>query len=103
MVFEGQFKIGPVAYKMSVDEKDDMEAMHKVIVISNPPNYCTLCQNNSFFALDTHKASSDKGTFTYIECVCKKCGAKSNLGQYKAGGYFWKKFEKYEVSKEQNG
>ncbi len=98
MVVEANFKIGPVAYKIVVDEKNEMDSMHKAIVLANPRTYCNVCKNNQFFNFDTNKATSENGTFTYIKvrCLAKDCGAESTLGQYKTGGYFWKKFEKYE-------
>jgi len=96
-----QTTVGNVNYNYLIDEPKEMDAMHKAIVLGNPPKYCNCCSNNQYFRMDSNKATSDKGTFTYINVMCTKCFAKATLGQYKAGGYFWHKFEKYE--KDDNG
>ena len=98
MVGQVQTKLGNVSYSMTFDEKDEMETMHRMAVLGNPPQYCHACQNNQYFALDSNK---DKEGNTYINVVCKKCGAKAKLGKYKAGGYFWHKFEVYQRPGEQ--
>ena len=85
-------KVGDVVYEFIIDEKDEMEALHRAAVLGNPPQYCTDCKNNQFFRLDSNK---DKEANIYVNVVCKKCGSKSKLGRYKSGGYFWHKFEKY--------
>lgn len=84
--------IGQTKYEFLIDEKNDLEALHKAAVLGNPKTYCTLCENKEYFMLDSNK---DKEGNTYVNVVCKKCGAKSKLGLYKTGGYFWHKFEKY--------
>jgi len=84
--------LGIVSYEMEFDEKTEMETLHRAAVLGNPPNYCTECKNDKFFRLDSNK---DKEANIYINVACKKCGAKAKLGQYKAGGYFWHRFEKY--------
>jgi|TARA_Y100000034_G_scaffold19875_2_gene22618 hypothetical protein len=99
MIIKVNFNVGSNTYQITVEEQKELETLHKAIVLSNPRKYCNVCENNRFFRLDSNKAEgkgNNKGSFTYINNVCTKCGAKSNLGQYKAGGYFWKEFEKYE-------
>ena len=86
-------KIGGVEYIFNIVENDDKEALHKAIVLSNPPQYCNECQNGQYFKMDTNK---DKDGNVYINVLCTKCGAKAKLGSYKAGSFFWHKFEKYE-------
>ena len=85
-------KIGDTQYKFHVDEKDPKEALLSASVFGNTPHYCHECKNTDFFALSGNK---DKESNVYISIVCKKCGAKANLGSYKSGGFFWKRFEKY--------
>jgi len=89
-----QTKVGQVMYNFTIDENEEMKALHKAIVLSNPRRKCNEC--NSFdqakFKLDSNK---DKQGNIYVNVVCLSCGSKSKLGQYKAGGYFWHKFEKY--------
>jgi hypothetical protein len=92
MIIKANLKIGNTNLQYEIDEKDEMEALHKAIVLSEVPRYCNVCQNNQLFKLDSNK---DKEGNCYVNVRCK-CGAKAKLGRYKAGGYFWHKFEKYE-------
>ena len=78
--------------QIELDEQNEMLAIHKAIILGNPPKYCQVCQNKEFFKLDSNK---DKEGNVYINVMCK-CGAKAKLGQYKTGGYFWHKFEVYQ-------
>ena len=103
MKITSQVKIGRADYTMEFDERDDLEALHQAAVLSNPIRKCNVCGNvvPERFKLDSNK---DKEGNIYINVVCggknedtgEFCGAKSKLGQYKAGGYFWHKFEKWE-------
>ena len=84
--------LGGVAYQFIIDEKSEMDALHKAAVLGNMPMYCNECKNTEKFKLDSNK---DKEGNTYVNVVCMSCFAKAKLGQYKTGGYFWHKFEKY--------
>jgi hypothetical protein len=84
-------KINNVIYEFKIDERNEMEALNKAAVLGNPPRYCNECKNKEIFKLDSNK---DKEGNIYVNILCK-CGAKSKLGQYKTGGFFWHKFEKY--------
>ena len=78
--------------RLEISEQKEMETLHKAIVLSEPRNYCNLCQNKSNFYLTTNK---DKEGNVYVNNKCGQCGARSKLGQYKTGGYFWREFELY--------
>lgn len=80
-------------YTFHIDDGKDLEALHRAAVFGNPPQYCNECKNNQHFKLDSNK---DKEANIYVNVICRKCGAKAKLGQYKAGGYFWRSFEKYQ-------
>ena len=82
--------------ELHIEEQKEMETLHKAIVLSNPRRFCNVCQSRGPFYLTTNKSTTDEGTFTYINYKCASCGAKSRLGQYKAGGYFWNDFVKYD-------
>lgn len=86
--------VGKVNYDFEIEDQKEMEGLHKAIVLGNPPKYCHVCTNgeNEYFVLDSNK---DKEGNIYVNVVCthKGCFAKAKLGQYKAGGYFWHKFE----------
>jgi RNase P subunit RPR2 len=78
---------------LEIDERDEMETLSKAIVLANPRRQCNECGNTEGFYLTSNK---DKEGNVYINVKCPKCGARSKLGQYKAGGYFWHDYEKYE-------
>lgn len=85
--------IGDSQYKFKFDEKDPKETLLLASIFGETPKYCHECSNNQYFGLGANK---DKEGNIYVYITCKKCFAKANLGSYKTGGYFWKKFEKYE-------
>lgn len=89
-------KVGRVEYNFEVEDQKEMETLHKAVVLGNPPTYCQECKNNNpdHFSMDSNK---DKEGNVYVNVVCthEGCFAKAKLGQYKAGGFFWHKFEKY--------
>jgi len=86
--------MGGVAYELTVDEKDEMDALHKAIVLSNPRTYCASCNTNILPEDVRMTTNKDKEGNTYVN-MKHRCGARSKLGQYKTGGYFWHDFEKY--------
>lgn len=87
-----KFKYGFTVYEFEIDEKDEMETLHKSIVLGNPPDKCDNCQNEEGFYFTSNKDTEGN---TYVNTKCPKCGARAKLGQYKAGGYFWRRFELY--------
>ena len=93
MKIECQLKMGQADYKFIIDEKEDMEALHKAIVLTNPRHKCNVCGNTEGLYFASNK---DKEGNTYVNVVCPKCGAKSKLGRYKTGGYFWREFSRYQ-------
>lgn len=89
-------QIGKTIFIFEIDEKDEMEAMSKAGVLAMMPDKCGLCGKDNV-SLSSNKA---KG-YTFVKVVCKECDARSQLGQYKEGGYFWKSWEKYQSSQPQ--
>ena len=87
--------MGGVELIIHIDEQNEKEALHKACVFGNPRTYCELCDNSGRdnFLLISNK---DKEGNIYVNTLCKGCGAKSKLGSYKTGGYFWHRFEKWE-------
>lgn len=103
MVAKVAVKVGNASYEFSIDEGKEMEILNKIITLGNPPRYCNVCKNNTYFALDTNK-DKEGNIYVNVKCLGKGCFAKAKLGQYKTGGFFWHSFEKYvkdsEVNKE---
>ena len=93
MIAKANVKIGGVAYQFEFDEKEEINTLHKIIVLTNPKKKCNECGD---FGLDSKHlvTNKDKDGNTYINLKCK-CGARSKLGQYKSGGYFWHDYELY--------
>jgi len=90
--------LGNVNYCFEIEEKTEIETLHKIAVLGNPPMFCDECGANKpeQFKLTSNK---DSEANTYVNVECSECGAKAKLGLYKSGGYFWHKFAKY-VKKE---
>lgn len=76
---------------LEIEERDSMDTLHLAIALAYPKTRCNECGATEGFYLTSNK---DKEGNTYVNLKCK-CGARSKLGQYKAGGYFWHDFEKY--------
>lgn len=87
-------EMGGVHYTFEIEERGEIDTLHKAAVLSNPRAKC-ICGD---VGLLTKKLISNKDAEgnTYVNVVCTKCGAKSKLGLYKTGGYFWREYEKYE-------
>jgi len=97
MKIQVQTRLDDVIYTFFIDEKDEKESLHRAAVLGNPPQYCHECKNDKYFKLQSNK---DKEGNIYVNLRCQQCGATAKLGEYKAGGYFWHKFEQY---KKKNG
>jgi hypothetical protein len=78
--------------EVEIEEKDEMETLHKAIVLTHPRTRCDACGNTENFYLVSNKDTEGN---TYVNYKCGKCKATSKLGQYKAGGYFWREYEEY--------
>jgi hypothetical protein len=91
MIGKVKFTVGNAEYTLEIEGSDDVVTLHKLIALGNPPTLCDVCGKQGNVSLDTNK---DKDGNTYINVKCD-CSAKAKLGQYKAKGYFWHKFEKY--------
>jgi hypothetical protein len=88
-------KIGTVEYVFEVDEKTELDTLHKISVLANPPDVCNECKNSNAdkgFRLQSNK---DKEGNVYVNIQCNKCKANAKLGLYKSGGYFWHEFKMY--------
>ena len=91
MIIKANLKMGASAYQFEIDEKDDMEALHKAIILTNPRSQCNVCKATEGFYFTTNKDTEGN---IYVNVKCK-CGATSKLGRYKTGGFFWHDFEQY--------
>jgi len=91
MQIEISRKIGDAVYKFTIDEKDELQALEMAGFVASMPKKCKLCGSDNIH-LTTNKA---KG-FTFVKMICSKCNGRSQLGQYKEGGFFWKEWEKYQ-------
>lgn len=82
---------------IQIEDSDDKKSLAKALIFTQP-DICRECGGTDI-RWDSNTAQTDEGTFIYVKRICRKCGAQSNLSSYKAGGYFWNKWEKYEKSK----
>ncbi|MHA1225108.1 MAG: hypothetical protein ACTSPV_00030 [Candidatus Hodarchaeales archaeon] len=77
-----------------IEEKNELDAMSMAGFLSSMPSKCKLCGSDNVH-LTSNKATTDEGTYTFVKVICEDCNARSQLGQYKTGGFFWKQWEKY--------
>jgi hypothetical protein len=87
MIAKANIKLGKVSYQFEIDEKDELDTLHKIIVLTNPRRKC-ICGNDDQESM-YFTTNKDKEGNTYVNVKCAKCEARSKLGQYKTGGYFW--------------
>lgn len=102
MIARVQFKLGNTQYEFELEDKDSKQTIEQAIILGNPPRFCNVCENRSFF---TFTANRDKENNIYIKvkCLNKECYATADLGTYKTGGFFWHKFEKYVKEEKTDG
>lgn len=79
--------------EVEVEDSDDKKALMKALMFTQP-DICGECKGIAV-RWDYNKAQTDEGDFIYIKRICRKCNSQSTLGSYKGGGYFWKKWEKW--------
>lgn len=79
--------------QVEIEERQDKDALLKATFFLTP-DACGLCGGLNV-VWEGRRAKAENGTFTYISRRCADCTAQSNMGEYKDGGYFWKKWEIY--------
>lgn len=95
MKVKTQFTLGGATYELEVEEREEMDTLHKAIVLTNPRRECNHCGSDGLD--DKHfQTNKDQEGNIYVNVECSACGARSKLGRYKAGGYFWREYEKYQ-------
>lgn len=99
MVIKINKKIGDATVQFEVDERDDNKAFAMLAFLTEP-DYCWLKGfEESPIKWNVRKAKGEKGEFTFVERKARSVDGKwatSSMGEYKDGGYFWKKWEVYE-------
>jgi len=96
MIIKINKKLGNHTIQFDIEEKDDIEAFHKMAFLT-APDYCGACKGNNI-VWNGRKATSKKDgkTYTFVSRKCLTCGAESQLGQHQTGGYYWKGWEVYQ-------
>lgn len=101
MEIKVQKKIGTSVLDITIDEKDEREALAKATFYLQP-DYCGLCKGTNI-VWQSNKAKTDDGIFTYVKRICLSCKAVSTAGEYKTGGLFWKNWEVYQPKDASSG
>ena len=100
--------------KIEIEEADDMKTLFTALNLARYRKFCAACKRPTKVNLQARKSGKEGGTkYIFIENVCMNptdktdengnvipCWAKSGLGQYKEGGFYWKEHERWEGSKE---
>ena len=87
-------KMGNTSLEVTINEKEEKEALAKALIFTQP-DVCGLCKKENIVWKANKVNIKEKDTHTYIKRRCLSCGAVSVLGEFKTGGYFWKKWTKY--------
>lgn len=97
MIVKATFKLGNVTYDIQADASKAKDALHEVITISSPRSWCAACNSEVLPEECKLTTNKDKDGNIYVNAkhTKKGCGARSGLGTFKAGGYFWKDYEIY--------
>ena len=96
-------KIGGTTYTFVIEEDKDLDVLEQAGVFGNPPTECGMCGSTDIH-LASNRAKSDDGTeYKFVKLICDECSARSQLGQYKTGGFYWKDWEKYEPTSKKKG
>lgn len=82
--------------RLEIQEQNEMDTLHKAIVLANPRRICDVCKKEGGKYFSSNKDTEGN---IYVNYKCE-CGARSKLGQYKVGGFFWREFEVWEGRKE---
>lgn len=83
-------KIGDTTAQFVIEEPKDVDALFQAGCVASMPTICSEC-GSSEVELSGNKADG----YTFVKVHCKSCNANSTMGQYKDGGFFWKKFERF--------
>ena len=78
---------------LEIEEHEEMETLHRAIILSSPRKVCNICNDPEKPKHFTSNKDKEGNIYVNLKCAC---GARSKLGQLKAGGYFWHDFEVYE-------
>ena len=82
--------VGKVQFEFEVEAEKGFDALFNASTLAATPDVCGLCKSTDV-VLTGNRAKEYK----FVKVRCTSCTATSTLSEYKAGGYFWKEFEKY--------
>jgi len=90
--------IGKTDFEFDIlNERDDFEALVKASQVAMMPTKCGLCGSENITLSSNKGKTKDGGEVTFLKVICHDCNARSQVGQYKSGGTFWKNWEKYQA------
>lgn len=82
--------IGKVKYSFEIDKEKGLDALSEAGFLSAMPTKCKICESENI-----HLATNKAKGYVFVKMLCEDCNARSPIGQYKEGGFFWKEWEKY--------
>ena len=85
---------GKNACQFEIEEPKDFDAMFKAGCIGSMPERCD-CGST-----DIYLASNKAKDYSFVKLICRACGKRCQMGQYRDGsGFYWKDWESYEGSR----
>lgn len=97
MIVKINKKIGNTTLQFEVEGDKERDALFAASSFTTIPEVCGNCESTDL-VLDGQKSQG----FTFVKVKCLKCNARSQMGERKDGGVFWKTFEKYSPEEEKN-
>ena len=83
--------IGASTLTFEVEGEKEIDALNKAAAFATMPDQCGMCKSKDVM-LDSNRAEG----FVFIKVKCLSCNARSQMGQFKEGGVFFKKWEIYQ-------
>jgi hypothetical protein len=83
-------KIGKSTLQFQVEGEKEKDSLAKASYFTTIPDVCGNCQSENI-SLDSNRTEE----FLFIKIKCLDCNFRSNMGELKAGGIFWKQWEEY--------
>lgn len=94
MVIKINKKIGNTTLQFEVEGDKERDALFAASSFTTIPETCGNCGSTSLM-LDGMRSQG----FTFVKIKCLDCQFRSQMGERKDGGVFWKEWEQYQETK----
>jgi hypothetical protein len=81
-------QVGTARLECTIAERDEKTALLKAVFFLEPDE-CGHCHKTRI-VWTGRRASKGGQSFAFIARRCRDCGRESTMGEYQAGGFYWK-------------